>query len=47
VLRDIDILWVYRKHGLEDELAGDLFARTGRELTVACELHGIECQVLQ
>jgi DNA repair photolyase len=36
--------WVYRKHGLEDKLAGDYFDRAGRELAAACQDLGISCR---
>jgi DNA repair photolyase len=35
--------WVYRKHGLEDNLTPDFFHRTVLELADACEKHGIAC----
>jgi DNA repair photolyase len=38
--------WVYRKYGLDENLSGDYFYRTGRELTSACKKLGIECSVV-
>lgn len=38
--------WVYRKYGLEDDLADDFFQRTGQELASTFKESGISCRVV-